>query len=285
MAPQSESEHDLELDPEGELDLAALNKHERGEPLTSEEARRVRAFEERWSVWLKARFEAFEWYASQGIVERTKGGGYRIHGDVVRAEIRLNERRRHRPSRIPFRVALVRLVRAERRRTAATPSGRNATTARIGPRPRGAGRPAGRRSPPRRSEADSGDGEPAPPLSRRLTRAKRQFLKQQLDLAARARIEREKKLRLPDDIDRRLYCASGHLRATHERTVVDRSRRSGVKTECGACKGDRDAARSARPSWWLPRLAARHARDAGVLLGDLARRDLDEEPRYRGRSA
>jgi hypothetical protein len=75
--------------------------------------------------------------------------------------------------------------------------------------------------------------------------------------AARARAKREEKLKLPDGVDRALYCGNGHLRSTHQRTVIDRTRPSGLKTECGACKSERDASRSAKASWWMPRIESR----------------------------
>jgi hypothetical protein len=43
--------------------------------------------------------------------------------------------------------------------------------------------------------------------------------------------------------DAALYCSSGHLRAEFEVTRGDRSRASGVKKECFACKVDRNARR------------------------------------------
>jgi hypothetical protein len=122
--------------------------------LASGFAAAVQAFAE-----LPARLEAsaralaggLEEYARAGIVERTtEHGGYRGAADVAEAELRELERRRRRPSVVPFRLAVVREVRSFRR-----PS-RPPVVRDRGGRPR---RPAGRRRRPtagrRRSDSRS----------------------------------------------------------------------------------------------------------------------------------
>jgi hypothetical protein len=98
-------------------------------------------------------------------------------------------------------------------------------------------------------------------MTARLTADARQLVKAARDAEARQRVKREKKLGLPDGIDRTLYCAQGkHLRAIHERTRSDR------KKECGGCKAEKDAARSvSKATCWWPALPARLVASTGLL--------------------
>jgi hypothetical protein len=82
-----------------------------------------------------------------------------------------------------------------------------------------------------------------------LTVDARQFIRKARSDDALRRYRREKKLRLPDGVDRDLYCAQGkHLRADYEEN------RSDGRKECAGCKADRDAARSvSKETCWWPR--------------------------------
>jgi hypothetical protein len=76
---------------------------------------------------------------------------------------------------------------------------------------------------------------------------------------ARRRVKREQKLRLPDGIDRTVYCARGlHLREDYE--VI----RSDGRKDCTGCKADDDAVRSwSKETCWWPTLPARLLLDEG----------------------
>jgi hypothetical protein len=78
--------------------------------------------------------------------------------------------------------------------------------------------------------------------------------------------------------DPALYCARGHLRSDFEVVRIDRARASGVKTECLACKRDRERDRH--------RDRSRAALEARALKAPaLKRPPVEASPRRRRRQA
>lgn len=222
-----------------ELDHAAAKKADRGEPLTAEEAARVEAFKRRALACVRAMVEGLKEYTQAGI---TADNGYPA-GVVIEAELAELERRRRRPSRVPLTRAVIRRLSAS-----------TSTTSRAGGAERSRdGRPRRSRSRSPGGGSDDGGGSDPPLITPagRLTAAGRKVIREQRDADARARVKRERRLGLPDGVDRERFCSNGHRRDVYERTVVYPS---GLKKECRACKAERDAARShsSRPSLWLP---------------------------------
>lgn len=255
-----------------ELDWAVAEKAERGEPLIADEERRLAALEARFALWLGTVRPILDAYANEAIgaeavdVEMEELELDRAVAEKAERGERLTADEAGRlESQSPLHVRVIRRVRAARRTAGSAPApprsaGALAVTRR--PRPRERSR---HRGPPRGGGADDGGSDP-PPLAaapaRRLTSEMRQQVKAALDAGARRRVEREKKLRLPDGIDRILYCARGlHLRKTHWATYP-----SG-KGFCKGCKADDDARRScSQETCWWPALPSRLVATAERLL-------------------
>ena len=100
-----------------------------------------------------------------------------------------------------------------------------------------------------------------------LTAAARERIRTARAEEAWRRFKREQKLRLPDGIDRDLYCERGlHLRADYWRTRTDGSKTSKKKGYCAGCKADDDARRSwSTETCCWPTLPARLLATAGPL--------------------
>jgi hypothetical protein len=64
--------------------------------------------------------------------------------------------------------------------------------------------------------------------------------------------------------DPALYCPNGHLRADFEEVRVDRSRASGIKRRCRACKQSEDKGRDRKAGPKAARALERLAREAAA---------------------